>query len=88
MLSGAVYSAANFAALDCGNKLVRAGGAPDVPDSEIVACDRTGFTKYHLAIAKVKGSQIKGANGSADQTSGQLQVNLSFKGGGQDKWTN
>ena len=88
LLSGAVYSAANFAALDCGNKLVRAGGADDVPGSEIVACDRTGFTKYHLAIAKVKGTQIKGANVSADQVSGQIQVNLSFKGSGQDAWTN
>ena len=88
LLSGAVYSAANFAALDCGNKLVRAGGAPAVPDSEVVACDRTGFTKYHLAVAKVRGTQIKGANVGADQTSGQIQVNLSFKGSGQDKWTN
>ncbi len=87
VVSGSVYTPASYAALDCTNPKARAGGAPDVPKQEIVACDRDGLTKYHLAIAKVVGKDIKGANVSSDPTSGQIQVNLSFKGSGQDAWT-
>ena len=88
LVSGSPYTAANFQALDCSDPKARAGGGADPqPKQEIVACDRSGFTKYHLAIAKVVGKQIKGAGVSADPTSGQIQVNLSFKGTGQDAWT-
>ena len=87
LVSGAEYSPVAFAALDCNEPRVRAGGAPDLPKKEIVACDREGTTKYHLAVAKVVGKDVKGANVGADPTSGQIQVNLQFKGGGQDRWT-
>ncbi|MCW2598516.1 MAG: protein-export rane protein SecD [Frankiales bacterium] len=87
VVSGSVYTAANYAALDCSNPKARAGGAPEVPTKEIVACDRTGTVKYHLAIAKVSGKDVKGANVGADPTTGQVQVNLQFKGSGQDRWT-
>ena len=87
--SGSEYTAATYAALDCSNAAVRAGGgAPSLPKKEIVVCDRDGFTKYHLAVAKVVGKDIKGANVGADPTTGEIQVNLSFKGSGQDNWTN
>jgi preprotein translocase subunit SecD len=88
LISGAAYTAASYQALDCSNPKVRAGGATPLPKQEIVVCDRSGFTKYHLAVAKVVGRQIKGASVTADPTSGQIQVNLSFKGSGQDAWTN
>ncbi|MCU1593684.1 MAG: protein-export rane protein SecD [Frankiales bacterium] len=86
--SGDVYSAQNYALLDCSDPKARAGGAPDVPAKEIVACDKDGVYKYHLAIAKVVGKDIKGANVGNDPTTGAVQVNLQFKGSGQDKWTN
>ncbi len=86
--SGDPYTAQSYAALDCSNKKARAGGAPDVPKLEIVACDTKGTTKYHLAIAKVVGKDIKGANVGSDSTGLGVQVNLQFKGGGQDRWTN
>ena len=45
-------------------------GRPTVPKKEIVACNRTGTEKYHLAVAKVVGKDIKGANVGADPTTG------------------
>lgn len=87
LVSGVEYSPAAFAALDCNDPRVRAGGAPDLPNKEIIACDREGGSKYHLAVAKVVGKDVKGANVGSDPTSGQIQVNLQFKGGGQDRWT-
>ncbi len=88
LLSGSAYTAASFAALDCSDPKVRAGGAPDIPTKEIVACDREGTQKYRLAVAKVVGQDVKGANVGVDPTTGtQVQVNLQFKGEGQNKWT-
>jgi preprotein translocase subunit SecD len=87
MLSGIAYTAASYEALNCGDPKVRAGGAIPIPNEEIVACDKDGFTKFHLAKSEVYGKDIKGANVSTDPTSGTVQVNLSFKGGGQDRWT-
>jgi preprotein translocase subunit SecD len=86
--SGAVFSAANYALLDCSDRRARQGGSPDVPNQEIVACDQAGTTKYHLAIAKVVGKDIKGANVGTGSTGIGVQVNLQFKGSGQDRWTN
>jgi preprotein translocase subunit SecD len=88
VVSGAVYSEANYAALDCRNPKARAGGAPDLPNKEVVACDRDGNFKYRLDVAKVVGKDIKGANVGNNQTTGEVEVNLSFKGSGQDRWTN
>jgi preprotein translocase subunit SecD len=85
--SGSVYTPAAYAALDCSNPVARRGGAPDVPNQEIVACDRFGTEKYHLAVAKVVGKDVKGASVGSDQLGTQIQVNVSFKGKGQDKFT-
>jgi preprotein translocase subunit SecD len=86
--SGDVYAPAAYALLDCSNPAERQGGfSPSQPAKEIISCDRTGTIKYHLAIAKVYGKDIKGANVTADQTTGQPQVNVQFKGKGQDKFT-
>jgi preprotein translocase subunit SecD len=51
-----------------------------------VACE--GTTKYLLDVAKVLGTDVKGADASTDPQTSQWQVNLQFKGDGQDKWTN
>jgi preprotein translocase subunit SecD len=86
--SGDVYTPQAFAALDCSDPIARNGGAPDVPSKEIVACDKEGGLKYHLALAKVVGKDIKGANVGTDPNGLEIQVNLQFKGSGQDRWTN
>ncbi len=87
VVSGCPYTAAAFATIDCSDPLVRAGGAPDIPKQEIVTCDRDGGLKYHLAIAKVVGKDVKGASVGTDQNGVGIQVNLQFKGSGQDAWT-
>ncbi|MGZ6827394.1 MAG: protein translocase subunit SecD, partial [Mycobacteriales bacterium] len=81
------YTPQAFAALDCSNPLERAGGAPNQPDKEIVACDRLGTEKYHLAVAKVVGKDVKGANVGTDSTGITISVNVQFTGSGQDKFT-
>ncbi|MDP9183697.1 MAG: protein translocase subunit SecD [Actinomycetota bacterium] len=86
--SGAAYTPQSFAALDCSNPKARQGGAPDVPNQEIVACDRFGTEKYHLAVAKVVGKDVKGASVGTDQLGVEIQVNVQFKGKGQGKFTN
>ncbi|MDX6215660.1 MAG: preprotein translocase subunit SecD, partial [Frankiales bacterium] len=74
MLSGIAYTAASYDALNCGDPKVRAGGAIPIPSKEIVACDKDGYTKYHLEAAKVYGKDIKGANVTVDPQSGTVQV--------------
>jgi preprotein translocase subunit SecD len=86
--SGDVYSPQAFALLDCSNPRARLGGAPDAPTKDIIACDRNGAEKYHLAVAKVVGKDVKGANTGTDQLGTQIQVNVQFKGKGQDNFTN
>ncbi|HTL22635.1 MAG TPA: protein translocase subunit SecD [Mycobacteriales bacterium] len=86
--SGDVYSPQAFALLDCSDPKARLGGAPDAPNQEIVACDRFGTEKYHLAVAKVVGKDVKGANVGTDSLGTQIKVVVSFKGKGQDKFTN
>jgi preprotein translocase subunit SecD len=87
VVSGTVYTAANFEALDCSNPDALAEGAPDIPNKQIVACSKDGSEKLHLDVAKVVGKDIKGANVGTDQLGTEIQVNLQFKGSGQDKWT-
>jgi preprotein translocase subunit SecD len=87
--SGVEYTAANWAAIDCSDPKVRSGGeVPDQPTKEIIACDRSGSFKFHLAVAKVVGKDIKSAGPGSDPTTGAPLVSLSFKGKGQDAWTN
>jgi preprotein translocase subunit SecD len=85
--SGDVYTPQAFALLDCNDPQARAGGAPDVPTKEIVACDREGTEKYHLAVAKVVGKDVKGADSGTDPNGVEIQVNVQFTGKGQNKFT-
>jgi preprotein translocase subunit SecD len=85
--SGDIYTPLAFAALDCSNPVARQGGALDAPTKEIVACDVDGAYKYHLAVAKVVGKDVKGANVGRDQFGVEIQVNVQFTGKGQDKFT-
>jgi preprotein translocase subunit SecD len=86
--SGDVYTPAAFAALDCSDPAARAGGAPDTPTKQIIACDRFGSEKYWLDVAKVVGKDVKGANVGTDTLGSEIQVNVQFTGSGQDKFTN
>ncbi len=77
-----------FEALDCSNPEARRGGVPEQPDVEIVACDQNGVTKYHLAAAKVVGTDVKGATAQLDPNGGaEWQIIVSFTGDGQRKWS-
>ncbi|MCW2778509.1 MAG: protein-export rane protein SecD [Frankiales bacterium] len=87
--SGDPYSPAAFAALDCSNKDARAGGSNDKPEQPIVSCSDDGAVKYHLDVAKVVGTDVKGATAALDQQTGsQWQIVVAFTGKGQDKFTN
>jgi preprotein translocase subunit SecD len=86
LTSGAIYSAANFAVLDCADPRVRSGGTePPHPKDEIVACSKDGSVKYHLAKPTVFGKDIKSASPGNDQV-GNFVVNISWKSSGQDRW--
>jgi preprotein translocase subunit SecD len=84
---GDEYTPAAYQDLSCGGSKVDPA-APDAPIREIVACSKDGMQKFHLGVAEVVGKDIKGANVSTDNNGIQMQVNLQFKGSGQDRWTN
>ena len=87
LTSGAVYSAAAYAALDCADPRVRSGGTePPHPKDEIVACSKDGSVVYHLAKPTVFGKDIKSAS-PQQQTAGSWAVAVSWKGSGQDRFT-
>ncbi|MCU1588631.1 MAG: Protein translocase subunit SecD, partial [Frankiales bacterium] len=88
VLSGAVYTPQAFADLNCSDPAALAGGAPANPSKPVVACSKDGTEKFHLDVAKVVGKDVKSANVGTDQLGTQVLVNLNFKGGGQDRWTN
>ena len=74
---------ARFAALDCTNPTNLQGTGADAPGDTIVACDRSGGSKYILAPAEVLGQQISKAEYGVDSTSGtQYVVSLTFNGEG------
>ena len=50
-----------------------------------VACE-PGI-KYNLDVAKVLGTDVSKADSSIDSTNGKWIVTISFKGSGQDRWT-
>lgn len=85
--SGDVYTPAAYASLQC-QALASVRAPVDAPGQEIVACSIDRKTKFHLAIAKVFGRDVKSASAASDPTSGTELVNLAFKGSGQDRWTN
>ncbi|MDX6218801.1 MAG: preprotein translocase subunit SecD [Frankiales bacterium] len=87
LTSGAIYSAANYALLDCSDPRVRSGGteAPH-PKDEIVACSKDGTLKFHLAKPEVFGKDISSASPGTDQI-GNNVVNISWKSSAQSRWT-
>ena len=87
LTSGAVYSAANYALLDCSDPRVRSGGteAPH-PKDQIVACSKDGTLKFHLEKPEVFGKDISSASPGTDQI-GNNVVNISWKSSAQARWT-
>jgi preprotein translocase subunit SecD len=74
---------AKFAALDCTNPANLQGTGADAPTDVIVACSRTGASKYILAPAEVLGRQVsKAAAGIDQQGASAWYVLLTFNGEG------
>ena len=74
---------AKFAALDCSKLENQQGTGADSPAETIVACSRTGASKYILAPAEVLGQQVSKASAGIDQQgSAGWFVSLSFNGEG------
>jgi preprotein translocase subunit SecD len=85
--SGDPYTPQALALLDCTKPAARQGGSGDNPDGQIVACSKDGSEKYQLDVAKVRGTDVKGATAQRDQQLGEWQVIVSFTGSGQNKFT-
>ena len=72
-----------FAALDCTNQTNLKGTGADAPTDVIVACSRSGASKYILAPAEVLGRQVsKAAAGIDQQGASAWYVLLTFNGEG------
>jgi preprotein translocase subunit SecD len=74
---------AKFAALDCTNAANLQGTGADAPTDTIVACSRTGTSKFILAPAEVLGRQVSKAAAGIDTQAGNVwTVQLTFNGDG------
>lgn len=74
---------AKFASLDCSNPASLQGTGSDAPTDTIVACSRTGTSKYILAPAEVLGRQVSKASAGLDsQGASAWYVTLTFNGEG------
>ncbi|MEJ6761527.1 MAG: protein translocase subunit SecD [Candidatus Planktophila sp.] len=74
---------AKFASLDCTNVANLQGAGVDSPTDAIVACSRTGSSKYILAPAEVLGTQVSKASAGIDQQGASgWYVLLTFNGEG------
>jgi preprotein translocase subunit SecD len=85
--SGDPYTPQAFAALDCSKPTARTGGSNDAPNQQIVSCSQDGQVKYHLDVAKVVGTDVKGATATTNPTTGQWEIVVSFTGEGQRKFS-
>ena len=75
-----------YATIDCTNT-ANAQGFKDDPDLYLVTCDRDGTTKFLLAPAAVKGTEIKSAAAGLDTTNGAgWLVELQFKSKGTNQF--
>ena len=80
---------AKFAALDCANPTARQGTGADAPTDIIVACSRSGATKYILGQAEVLGRQVSKASAGIDQQGASgWYVLLTFNGEGTKAFGN
>ena len=78
---------ARYASLDCTKPENLQGTGSDNPAETIVACDRSGASKYILGPAEVVGSEVSKAEAGIDQQGGnQWFVNLTFNGEGTKKF--
>jgi preprotein translocase subunit SecD len=74
---------ARFAALDCTNPANLQGTGADSPSETIVACARSGASKYILGPAEVLGQQVSKATAGIDQQGASAWfVSLTFDGDG------
>jgi len=74
---------ARFAALDCTNPANLQGTGADSPADTIVACARSGTSKYILGPAEVLGRQVSKASAGIDQQGASAwYVLLTFDGDG------
>ena len=72
-----------FASLDCTQAVNRQGTGSDVATQPIVACDRSGNSKYILAGAEVLGRQVSKASAAINQSTGSgWYVLLNFNNDG------
>ena len=76
----------NVPYVTCAKLNGRPAGSLDEAGTQAVACDQTA--KYLLDVAKVAGTDVASAAAGIDPQTSQWEVNLSFTGTGQDKWTN
>jgi preprotein translocase subunit SecD len=74
----------NVPEISCQQLSDRPAGSIRDPKKQAVACD-TGYKQF-LDVAKVLGTDVSNATSTLDQNSTRI-VNLSFKGSGQQKWT-
>ena len=80
---------AQFASLDCSNPASRQGTGADVPTDTIVACARSGASKYILGPAEVLGRQVSKATAGIDQQGASAwYVLLTFNGEGTKAFGN
>ncbi len=84
--SSAAALAPVYASIDCTNT-ANAQGFKDDPDLYLVTCDRDGTTKFLLAPAAVKGTEIKSAAAGLDTQNGAgWLVELQFKSKGTNQF--
>jgi preprotein translocase subunit SecD len=76
----------NVPQITCARLNARPPGSIDDPKSEVVGCQETS-AKFLLDKAAVLGTDVGGANYTFDSKQGGWIVTLTFKGDGQNKWT-
>ncbi|MET7418340.1 protein translocase subunit SecD [Dactylosporangium sp. NPDC005555] len=75
----------NIPFITCAQLDKRPVGSIRKEDQPAVACQPG--VKYNLDVAKVLGTDVSKADSSIDSTNGKWIVTISFKSGGQDRWT-
>jgi preprotein translocase subunit SecD len=75
----------NVPQITCAKLNGRPPGSIDDPNAQVVGCE--DGTKYLLDKAAVQGTDVQGADFQFDQQGNGWKVVLTFKGTGQDKWT-
>ncbi|MGH2599126.1 MAG: protein translocase subunit SecD [Dehalococcoidia bacterium] len=77
----------NVPTITCEQLNKRPPGSIVDPKAQVVACDTDGGAKYLMDKARVLGTDVNKADYGLDPQTSQWKVTLSFRGSGQDKWT-